>query len=177
MRDNKFFIDTEFIEDGVQIRPLAIAVVYPHDMGNDVFYGIITDTDRSLANNFVKENVLPHVDVQPDFAKCVVGERATIALSLFVWVYERSKNPEFWADYGAYDWVMLCQLFGSMEAHPSGWPMFINDIQQIRPPGLLLPEPELKHHAVYDAMNVKDCLLFINNRTEENVNERSNLRN
>jgi hypothetical protein len=37
---------------------------------------------------------------------------------------------ELWADYGAYDHVALCQLWGSMVDLPMYIPMYTNDIQQ-----------------------------------------------
>jgi len=39
-------------------------------------------------------------------------------------------KPEFWADYGSYDWIVFCQLFGKMVDLPEGFPMYINDLQQ-----------------------------------------------
>lgn len=40
-------------------------------------------------------------------------------------------NPEFWADYCSYDWVVFCWLFGKMIDLPKGFPMYCNDIQQL----------------------------------------------
>jgi hypothetical protein len=39
-------------------------------------------------------------------------------------------KPEFWAYYGAYDWVALCQLFGALIEIPKGWPYYCRDIKQ-----------------------------------------------
>lgn len=44
--------------------------------------------------------------------------------------YQRAQ-PEFWADYGAYDWVVICSLFGTMMDLPKGYPMFCRDLQQL----------------------------------------------
>jgi hypothetical protein len=40
------------------------------------------------------------------------------------------STVELWANYGAYDHVALCQLWGPMIALPDGVPMFTHDIQQ-----------------------------------------------
>jgi len=37
---------------------------------------------------------------------------------------------ELWADYGAYDHVALCQLWGTMAGLPEGMPMFTHDLRQ-----------------------------------------------
>lgn len=40
-------------------------------------------------------------------------------------------NPEFYAYYADYDWVVFCWLFGKMMDLPTGFPMFCNDLKQI----------------------------------------------
>jgi len=149
----RFFLDTEFIEDGERIHPLAVAVV---DECGDAFYAVITDVDRALAGDWVRANVLPYLDERPADAYCVTGTRAEVAEAIRQWVADRTDAPEFWADYGAYDWVLLCQLYGTMLDLPDGWPMFVRDIQQIRPDGMELPDPEHEHQAVSDARNCRD---------------------
>ena len=39
-------------------------------------------------------------------------------------------EPEFYTYYGAYDWVVFCQLFGTMMNLPKGFPMFSFDLKQ-----------------------------------------------
>ena len=75
------------------------------------------------------------------------------------------STPEIWADYGSYDWVAFCQLFGAMVDLPSGFPMYINDIQQERRRlGVELPEQASGHHnALKDARHVRSCYEFLQN--------------
>lgn len=40
-------------------------------------------------------------------------------------------EPEFYADYCSYDWVVFCWLFGKMINLPPAFPMYCNDIQQL----------------------------------------------
>lgn len=40
------------------------------------------------------------------------------------------EKPEFWAYYADYDWVVFCQLFGTMMDLPEGFPMYCRDIKQ-----------------------------------------------
>ena len=41
------------------------------------------------------------------------------------------EDPEFYAYYSAYDWVLLCQLYGTMMDLPKSWPMYCKDLKQI----------------------------------------------
>lgn len=67
---------------------------------------------------------------------------------------------EFWADYASYDWIVLCQLFGTMLDLPRGFPMFVKDIQQLKGDvGFVGKLPEVvgqAHNAADDAANVRD---------------------
>lgn len=44
--------------------------------------------------------------------------------------YMRAQ-PEFWAYFGDYDWVLLCSLFGTMMDLPEGFPMYCCDVKQL----------------------------------------------
>ncbi len=54
------------------------------------------------------------------------------ALELLVneYQYAGSITPTFIADYGAYDWVVFCRLFGRMIDLPKYFPMYVVDLQQ-----------------------------------------------
>lgn len=45
--------------------------------------------------------------------------------------FSKIKNPEFYAYYAAYDWVLFCSLFGRMIDLPKGFPMYCNDLKQM----------------------------------------------
>jgi hypothetical protein len=75
--------------------------------------------------------------------------------------YDGPPVAELWGYFSAYDYVLLCQLFGPMMALPKDFPMWTNDIQQeherllregTHPTGTLPPQSEsLAHNALYDA--------------------------
>lgn len=44
---------------------------------------------------------------------------------------EYQEKPEFWAYYADYDWVVFCQLFGTMMDLPKGFPFYCKDIKQL----------------------------------------------
>jgi len=43
----------------------------------------------------------------------------------------KENNPEFYAYYADYDWVVFCWLFGRMIDLPKGFPMYCKDLKQI----------------------------------------------
>ena len=112
------------------------------------YYAISAEFDlqKALAHPFLVKEVLPHLD-SADFWK----PRSQIAAEIRDFV---GTDPEFWADYASYDWVALCQLYGTMMDLPKGWPMFVRDVQQLRKtygfPKMQLLE-DAHHNALADA--------------------------
>lgn len=158
----RYFLDTEFIEDGTTIDLVSIGVVC--EDGRE-FYAENLDADLSRASDWVKENVLPHLwhrqaskrDANQWSLNGGAGgllHRSQIARDLRRWVSEGERPTEFWAYYADYDWVVLCWLFGTMLDLPDGWPMLCLDIKQeaIRLGNPPLPEQSsTEHHALADA--------------------------
>lgn len=150
----RIWFDTEFIEDGRTIDLLSIGLVRED---GEQYYAEIAETDRSRASPWVKENVLP-------FLKGPVLHRESIARSL---IHFAGEKPEFWAYYADYDWVALCQLYGTMMDLPKGWPMYCRDIKQWCD---MLGNPTLpkqgksEHHALADALWNRSAWEFLSTR-------------
>jgi len=161
----KYYIDTEFIEDGKTIDLISIGIVC--EDGRE-YYAINFDCDFSRASSWVKENVLAHLPSRPSTPgfltehKKAISEgwknRSTIrdevayflgcsktakswddisAKNLIrpdeIWEYglkEGTVKPEFYVYYGDYDWVVFCQIFGTMTNLPKGFPMYCRDLMQ-----------------------------------------------
>lgn len=146
----KLFFDTEFIEDGKTIELLSIGIV--RDDGA-TYYAEPVEADRSRASEWVKANVLPNLTGP-------VKPRAQIAREIIEFA---GDAPEFWAYYADYDWVALCQLYGTMMDLPDSWPMFCMDLKQL---AVTLGNPDLhalatmddgtEHNALADAQWVAD---------------------
>ena len=148
----KFWFDTEFIEDGKTIDLISIGVV---SEDGRTYYAEVEGCDLSRANDWVKANVIPHLDGINLFS------RKEIADDLVKFM---GHNPEIWAYYGAYDWVVLCQLFGTMMDLPKSWPMFVHDVKQLNSSlgGPKLPEQtSTEHNALADAIWTKEAWLFM----------------
>jgi hypothetical protein len=116
----RIFLDTEFIEDGHTIDLISIALVREDDVH---FYAENKDCDLRRADSWVKEYVIPYLK-----GESYVMSKKDISTYIKGFV---GPEPEFWADYGSYDWVVLRQLFGRMIDLPEGWPMYVNEFQQL----------------------------------------------
>lgn len=137
----RFWFDTEFIEDGRTIDLISIGVVAEDGR---TYYAENDECDLSRASDWVKLNVLPHLQDRR-------ASRPQIAEYLIAFMGEK---PEIWAYYADYDWVALCQLFGRMIDLPKGWPKYCRDVRQLcdsKGNPQLPKQATTEHHALADA--------------------------
>jgi hypothetical protein len=162
----KYFLDTEFYEDGKTIDLISLGLVA--EDGRE-FYAVSTEARLDLVSTWVREHVLPSLPLYSD--KVWMPRKAIMhELLRFVGYWQgdgpkdQYKKPEFWAYYADYDWVALCQLFGTMMNLPDGWPMFCRDLKQLsvdvgspRHP----PNPADEHNALVDARWNRDLYAYL----------------
>lgn len=176
----KYFYDCEFLEDGRTIDLISIGIVA--DDGR-ALYLVNRDAPwrRIKKDPWLMANVVPHLP-QPhgdwilhmprrwpiDFHNPFVRPLWSIAdgverfLRADGWPLAGDDGDiELWADYGAYDHVRLCQLWGRMIDLPAGIPMFTHDLQQElrrlgNPPLPARPAGE-EHNALADARYLHLC--------------------
>jgi hypothetical protein len=147
----QFWFDTEFIEDGKTIDLLSIGVVAEDGR---TYYAEFKEADKSRASDWVKQNVLPHLHGH-GFSRATIREEITEFMG---------PEPQIWAYYADYDWVALCQLFGTMMQLPKGWPMYCRDLKQLvdmcgNPK---LPEQKgQEHNALADAVWTKQAHIWL----------------
>lgn len=162
----RFWLDTEFIEDGRTIDLVSIGIVRQDDRE---YYAISSEFDPSKAGDWVKRNVLtklgdtprrPRAQIRHEIERFVGYEDPTGCAQ------GRGDRPEFWGYYADYDWVVLCQLFGPMVKLPRGWPMFCRDIKQLAEDlgnPQLPPEGKNEHNALADAWWNRKAWEFLTN--------------
>lgn len=147
----RIWFDTEFIEDGRTIDLLSIGMVREDGA---TYYAEPAGADKRRASEWVKENVLPHLTGK-------VKPRQQIAKEIREFAGE---NLEFWAYYADYDWVALCQLYGTMMDLPKGWPMFCRDLIQLckdKGKPKLPEQTTTEHHALADAIWTKEAWEYL----------------
>lgn len=121
--DLRYFVDTEFLEDGRTIEPISVGIVA--EDGREYYAEFVLTNEtlgRIVEHEWLMANVWPHL---------VEEARPRDQIRDEVRAFCRpGGEPEFWALCGAYDWVLLNQLHGSMVDHPTSWPYWCNDLSQ-----------------------------------------------
>jgi hypothetical protein len=139
----KVFYDTEFLEDGHSIDLISIGMV--REDGRE-FYAVSSEFNKLAVagNKWLMDNVMSSIDHTVEVGYLTMHglpvprlnvtdsnlmSRDEIRIGILDFVND--IWPEFWAWYGAYDHVALCQLFGRMIDLPGKFPMFTNDLKQM----------------------------------------------
>ncbi|MFF9844635.1 3'-5' exoribonuclease domain-containing protein [Streptomyces sp. NPDC013740] len=175
----RIFYDTEFIEDGRTIDLISIGMV--REDGHE-YYAVNRDMPvrRIRKHPWLMKNVVPslphgHGDRRNtvprswlfDYCDPLVKRRATIAAEVRRFIQD-TPSAQLWAWYGAYDHVVLAQLFGRMIDLPNGVPMMTCDIQQEaeRLGNPQMPEqPAGVHNALADARHNRVRAQFLDSLT------------
>ncbi len=188
MTGPRFYLDTEFLEDGHTIDLISIALV-SQDGSVEYYAGNIDhDGGRASQDPWLAANVLPKLPQPP--AGLLPSQtpelplNTTIVTSGYFWKPRAEigrdllalfnivrgvalyGKPEIWADHASYDWVALCQIWGRMIDLPSGMPMFCMDLMQdLRQRGINrsdLPkqDPSTEHDALEDARWLRQAHRF-----------------
>ncbi|MDJ0723726.1 MAG: 3'-5' exoribonuclease [Prochloraceae cyanobacterium] len=138
----KIFIDTEFIEDGKTIDLISIGMI---NEDGEEYYAINLDCKFDRANDWVKENVFPPIGIklEKEFNYIKFPKEKTLLdyyknkpviakeVELFLRGNNGDRDIEIWCDYGHYDYVVICQLYGKMINLPNIFPYYFNDIQSL----------------------------------------------
>lgn len=190
MNKLKYFLDTEFIENGSTIDLISIGIVSEDGRS---FYRQNSECMFDRAGDWVWRNVFPHLahfdmrgkracDPKHESydsglghryftscadATCPWANRQEISQGVLEFcATDKDNKPEFWGYFADYDWVAFCQLFGPMVALPKGYPMYCNDLKQLSKQlgNVELPKPEVEiHHALADAEWIKEYHKILSN--------------
>jgi hypothetical protein len=145
----RYFLDTEFLDNGLgPIHLLSIGILA--EDGRE-YYAVNADCPLAEANDWVREHVLPQID------SAQARPKPRIRQELEAFVAAGGSPPEFWGYQVSYDWVVFCQIWGTVNELPEGWPNHFRDLKQW---GLFLglrdrtemPGQDVgEHHALADA--------------------------
>jgi len=154
----RYAIDTEFTERGPDfpVKLISIAIV-PEDVCMDPFYAVSADFTEDECNDWVKENVLPQIIDEPRHS---LPQIKKMLLEYFEPEEDDYDTPiEFWGYYSDYDWVVFCQIFGTMMDLPRHLPMYCHDLKQvIDERGLDESQEDSVHNALDDADWIMETL-------------------
>ena len=173
--------DTEFIEHHIRVGRLGrkvhtielISIGIVADDGSE-YYAVNADAPwKDIQRDpWLMENVIPslprvHGDRRNHTPKTWVVDHEDHRVKPLKKIAKDVEDflidydyPELWADYGAYDHVALCRLWGRMVDLPVGMPMFTRDLQQEAASRQLdIPAQETgAHNALHDARHVMRVL-------------------
>lgn len=170
----KYYIDTEFYEHGHR---------YPVEL---ISLGIVSEKNEKLYivnsefnwNNVPRDEWIYH-NVKPHLAfdgKTPYRNRYDMRSDVIRFIGDDPK-PEFWGYFADYDWVVFCQLFGSMLGLPSKFPQFCRDTKQLAVElgnPILPAQDSTEHNALNDAIwtkNSHEYLLQLEPMVRKIVNE------
>lgn len=123
----RYFFDTEFIERGPKypIELISIGIVAEDERE---LYLVSSEYDRNHASQWVLDNVLAKIETggDPAFSLAEISEAIQDFCDSSLY-----GKPEFWAYFADYDWVVFCQIFGTMMDLPAAYPMWCRDIKQL----------------------------------------------
>jgi len=158
----RWFLDTEFNEDGRTIELISIALVR-EDGG--FLYAVSKEFDPERCNDWVKANVLPKLPPRDShfwMTRAQIANDVQLAL-----LHPLEGKPEIWGYFADYDWVALCQLYGRMVDLPKGFPFWCRDLKQlmqergIEKADLPPEDPASEHDALADARWIRTAYLHI----------------
>jgi hypothetical protein len=179
----KIHYDAELLENGRTIELISIALVA--DDGRE-YYAVNQDMPQIeiALHDWLMANVvpsLPTTGVKPipgssnplglDWTSSLIKPHRVIAEEVSRFIFN-APDPELWAWYGAYDHVVLSQLWGRMIDHPPWVPMWTNDLKT---EWLRLGKPEMPeqtdghHNALQDARHNKVMSDFLVSRERQEV--------
>lgn len=179
----KNYLDCEFIDDGEKVHLISMGLVAEDDRE---YYAQSVEFDPNKASPWVKENVYTHLEIcslttnlyqidsiEDKLRKHINGQcnppkhyrrsdcpwrtREQIRSEVQVFLDPAQYGqPELHGWCSGYDFVALCQLFGTMMDLPKEYPHYIKDLQQVLDEhGITddqLPQQELGlHNALSDA--------------------------
>lgn len=174
------YYNTEFLEAGPAepIRLISIGMVA--DDGGQL-YRIVDDRatiNAAMARPWLAGNVIPHLPVRPSRWSAdgwdwdqrhrdypCVQPRDQVAADVRAFMLGGAGRPELWADHGAYDHVVLCQLIGSGGDRAG---LFTRDLQDAARragnPRLPVLPGARPHHPLDDAREVAYRVRWLSDR-------------
>lgn len=178
----KIFGDTEFLENGISIKPISFA--YVAETGEE-YYAINSDLElmaRAYEHPWLRKNVLPKLPLFMDWDGDLVWDQSHEDYDKVKSLHDIKEdikhfvlsfsNPEIWYYFGAYDHVVVSQLFGTMIQLPVGFPMWFHELmQELEKEKGFVPVEQSGglHNALADARWIRDTYMALEERRKPSV--------
>jgi hypothetical protein len=139
----KYFFDWEFDDEQGQLEPISLGVVC--EDGRE-YYAVSSDYNEDHASPWLKQHVIPYLG---DERKPL----SVIRQELLSFISAR-PNPEWFAYFSAWDFMLLVRLMGGWNNFPSSWRLYCTDLRAMMDWAnvkSLPPQTGQKHNALEDA--------------------------
>lgn len=130
----RYYLDTEFLDDGNNQRLVLISLALVCDDGRELY--LVSnefDYDEVKNDDWMRDNVLAQLPARPAKMNAATPWRTRAqmrdAIAEFIVDPGDGTKPEIWAYFASYDWVLFCQLFGKMINLPKHFPWLVNDLK------------------------------------------------
>ncbi|MGB3182085.1 MAG: 3'-5' exoribonuclease [Cyclobacteriaceae bacterium] len=176
MSDSRIFLDTELTGLHQQTSLISLALVAEDGRS---FYAEFTDYNQDQTDDWLQTNVLKHLHLKQGhrdhdgLAHSVCGDTTAVTEALREFL-EQFGRIHICGDKLAYDWVLLCQLFGGARNLPGNIQRIPMDFATLLQHHGLDPDLDRydyadhdddhskeqhlqKHHALYDALVLRAC--------------------
>lgn len=169
----RVFYDAEFNERGRELPIQLVSIGFVAEDGRELYLINEECLSSVLRSPWLLLNVVPSLPIRNDISgPNFIAEwdrehpdyphvRSMEAIGQYMQAFLTSTpDLELWAYYGAYDHVVMAQVFGAMPDLPSGVPMWTHELMQLieaHPDVELPPQPVLSHHAMSDARWNRDA--------------------
>lgn len=117
----RYFLDTEFVDDGRGPLILLSLGLVAED-GREL-YLVSSEWQDADLNPWVRENVIPYLGDGPRDTLSAICTRVEEFL-------DGDTAPEVWGYFSAYDWFLFCRLWGEWAAMPKILPKVCMDLRQ-----------------------------------------------
>jgi hypothetical protein len=193
----KYFLDTEFLEYFVEdnrgkkfhtMDLLQIAIIRED---GKTFYALNSEFDlescwlqeddfvkekilKKIFNKYVDNNMLTNFPFNLNNCKIMlngIGISKSFMKEKINSFFRNDDNPEFYAYFADYDWVLFCSLYGRMIDLPNKFPKYCKDLKQIL---------DYTAELVYPNMETKKAIKILKETTDfpiQNKDEEHDARN
>jgi len=144
-----YYLDTEFLcteHSGVDESVELLSIGILREDGESLYRITQFDLSSAYLNDWIRDNVLTTMFSQPtngsykrykellaSYGKSreIIRNDITDFISREKLVTQRNVDAQFIAYYGAYDWVLFCQLFGGLMNLPKGYAYHYIDLRAL----------------------------------------------
>src|SRR5690606_4057875 len=162
--DIKAIWNDEWLRENV-LKSIHADLVAKEGMYCKTYHWNLIEFSLKGMKNLIKWHGRSLPTIANDIATFIYGDdcggsgMCAIEMAMKYEINDKTLEPEFYAYYADYDWVVFCWIFGRMIELPKGFPMYCIDLKQTMDElgldkewkRINCPDPKGEHNALVDA--------------------------